>query len=870
MATNPDRGAPPKFGELLRGYRVSAGLTQEALAEKAGLSARGLSDLERGLRRRPHAETVRRFVAALGLHGEDQSRFEACALAPLPPKRSFSVPAASASSDWPDVETGSDHAFEAGVQLTSFVGRDGEVAEVQRLLRTTRLLTLVGPGGIGKTRLAYRIARLEAHQAAGSVRFVDLAPITDASLVPQTVAVALGLREQQGVAVMLTIADAVRNRPLLLVLDNCEHLLQACRDLVAALLRACAQLRILTTSRAVLGVPGETIWSVPPLGLPDARRDLLDEVRRSEAAALFMQRARNSRPGFVLDEHTAPAVAAICRAVDGLPLGIELAAARLRVLAVDQIAERLQSALTLLVGGPPTAAPRHQTLRAALDWSYDLLSEQERRVFERTSVFSGGWTVEAAEVVCLADGAERSRVLDLLGQLVDQSLVVADPADDREMRFRLLEPIRQYAAERLERCGDAQDARRRHAAHYTNLVDQLGFQWSGRDRSRLARLEVEHDNARTALRWMIDRGQAEPALQLGGAAAYFWQQRGYASEGRAWLSEILALPGSSNSLARARALTYASTLVAEQGDYGTARPMVDEALAITRECGHGPTLAFVLFRAAQLTWFRREFAAARDLADEGVRVGQAVGLRNLEGINLWQSAQATHDLGECAAEASAERAVAIFEELENPTMLACALTTLAQIHLGRGNLTLARQLLDRAVATHPPDFQGVAQMFSNVNLGWVTIEQGDLAGAQVAFLAALRMALEALGARARLVTPLEGLAQLAAAAGQPWRALCLAGAAARLRRDYATPPTPTEIRQLDRWLERARAELGGPNAEAAVALGECFSAEEAVAEALALDVTQQVPSCRPTEVRATATAEPEASRCRGSRFPAAS
>jgi non-specific serine/threonine protein kinase len=422
--------------------------------------------------------------------------------------------------------------------------------------------------------------------------------------------------------------------------------------------------------------------------------------------------------------------------------------------------------------------------------------------------------------------------------------VIAEPsADKASVRFRLLEPLRQYAAERLESRGDVEAVRRRHAAYYTHLVHQLGFNWSGRDLARLAGLEAEHDNARAALRWMIDRGEVESALQLAGDAAYYWQQHGYASEGRAWLSEILALPGAANTAARALALIYASTLVAEQGEYVTARPLLEEALNISRELGDGPTLAFALFRAAQLSWFRREFAAARQFADEGVSVGRALGLRNLEGINLWQSAQATHDLEEPGAQALAERAVAIFSEVENPTMLGCALTTLAQVHLARGDLATARRLVDRAVATHPPELQGVAQMFSNVNLGWVATVQGDLMTAHAALVVALRMACDALGARARLVTPLEGLAQLAAAAGQPVRALRLAGAAARLRSEYATPPTPTEVRQLQRWLTQARAALSQRDADAAWTMGEQLTPEQAIREALALE-TKSTPRWR--------------------------
>jgi predicted ATPase/DNA-binding XRE family transcriptional regulator len=810
MAREPGSSTRCGFGELLRRYRVDAGLTQEALAERAGLSARGLSDLERGLRRRPRTDTVQRLVAALGLRGADRARLEGTT----------------------PVDRAETNGFgELPIQLTSFVGREAEVATVRRLLGTSRLVTLTGPGGIGKTRLALQVGQ----QEVGRRQVVQLAPVTDQALVPQTVAVCLRVREQPGIPVLRSLIAALGDASLLLILDNCEHLLAACRELIDTLLRACPRLRILTTSRSVIGMAGETIWSVPGLQLPDGSAAYGGGIDSSEAVTLFLQRAQSARPGFVLDRCSAPAVSAICRAVDGLPLAIELAAARLRVLTVDQIDERLQRALYLLVHGPSTDAPRHETLRSTFDWSYDLLGDPERRVFERMSVFRGGWTIDAAEQVCNGAELDQGGVFELLSHLVDHSLVVAEPGQDGAMRFRLLEPLRQYAAERLDQRGEVEDTDRRHTVYYTGLVEALGYRWLGGDLPRLKRMDVERDNARTALRRAIDHGDAEAALGLAGAMGYYWQQRGYANEGRAWLSESLALPTVSDTVRKARALVSASTLVSEQGDYAAADPLIEEALTIARQLGDGATLAFALFRAAQLTWFRRKFAAARDLAEEGVGLGRALNLRNLEGINLWQCAQAAHDLGDPRAQALAEQTVAHFTDLENPTMLGCALTTLAQVHLGRGQLDTARRLLDQAVATHPREFQGVAQMFSSVSLGWVATDQGDLAAAHTALLLALRIARDALGARARLVTPLEGLAQLAAAADQPRRAIHLAGAAARLRRDYGTPPTPTETRQLTRWLACARARLDRSDAETAWAEGERLTPEAAIALALERD-----------------------------------
>jgi predicted ATPase/DNA-binding CsgD family transcriptional regulator len=723
-------------------------------------------------------------------------------------------------------------------QTTSFVGRTQALSDVRRLLGTSRLLTLTGPGGVGKTRLALQVATDVMDAYPDGAWLVDLAALRDPQLVPHAVANAVGVRMPAGFAPFSVLADALHARTLLLVLDNCEHLVQVCAELVDTLLHSCPHVCILATSRAVLDVPGETNWRVPPLGLSDAEMSkTVDEVQQSEAASLFVERAQATRPGFSVDERTAPAVASICRRLDGLPLGIELAAARMSVLTPEQIVERLDHALSLLVSGPRTAPARHHALRAALDWSYGLLGESERRVFERASVFAGGWTLEAAEAVCSGEGVEPSSMVDQLGHLVDQSLVVAEPNDDRAMRYRLLEPLRQSAAEWLQVRGDADVTGRRHAAYYTQLGEHLGSQWLDRDPTRHARLLREHDNVRAALRWLIDRGQVEPAQQLAGAVGSLWQESGRAEEGREWLFEILALPTPVRSAARARALIYASVLAGEQGDYAAARPLVSESLGLARELGDGPTLAYVLHRAAQLAWLQREFGIARELADEGVQVSRAVGIRNLEGINLWQVAQATHDLGEPGAAPLAEEALAIFAEVRNPAFVANALTTLAQVHLAGGRLASARRLLERAVAEHPVRFQGVAQLWTRVHLGRVACEQGDLERAHVALLEAFAIGRDALGGRVRLVMPLEGLAQVATAAGQPLRALRLAGAATALREAHSNRPTPTELVRLERWLTRARAAVGRSDADAAWESGRQLTPAQAAAEALALEVS---------------------------------
>jgi predicted ATPase len=414
------------------------------------------------------------------------------------------------------------------LQPTSFVGHGQALTTARRLLSTTRLLTLTGPGGVGKTRLALEVASAVKNEYSDGTWLVELAPLADPQLVPHALASVLGVHERPPHSLLATLAEALLMRQMLLVLDNCEHLLPACAELANALLRSCPDVAILATSRAVLDVAGETSWRVPSLTVPGANEWApIDVLAGCDAVRLFLERSQAALPEFSLDERNVQAAATICMRLDGLPLAIELASARVRTLAPEQIAERLDDSLGLLVHGPRTAPARQQTLRATLDWSYALLAEPERRLFERVSVFAGGWTLEGAETVCADEGVEVSSTLDDLSHRVDHSLVVAEPGDQRATRFGLLEPLRQYAAERLEQRGDVEDARRRHAAHYRALVEQLGFQWSGGDLPRLRRMDVEHDNARTALRWSIDHGDAEAALRLAGAMAYYWQHRGY-------------------------------------------------------------------------------------------------------------------------------------------------------------------------------------------------------------------------------------------------------------------------------------------------------------------------------------------------------
>jgi predicted ATPase/transcriptional regulator with XRE-family HTH domain len=562
------------FGALLREYRAVASLTQAELAEKAGLSARAITDLERGVRRFPYKHTVERLAAALELSSAEVAIFRDAATSsprrPMPEggdAGSLGVAAAAVGGN----------GYSLPLQLTSLVGREQELAEVQRLLGTTRLLTLAGVGGIGKTRLALAAIDALSTEQPDSVAFIELASLADSALLSGTVAAKLGVREQRGRSVHDTLLEVLRSRTLLLLLDNCEHLIEACAILANDLLRACPGVRILATSREPLRISGELTWRVPPLPAPDPCQPYgPDELVDYPAVRLFVERARAVQPTFVLTPDTGTAVAGICARLDGLPLAIELAAAQMRILAPDQIVTKLDDALQLLVGGSRAAPARQQTLRATFDWSYALLSAAEQTVLRRLAVFAGGWSLEAAEAVCVTDAFETSELLSALSHLVEASLVVSGEQDGRS-RYRLLESVRQYAREILGDSGELRAVQRAHASFFLTFAEKLHLdrREGGPHRLTAGRtLGGERDNLRAALRWCIDSHEVEFAQRLVAVYSGFWIGP---TEERGRLNEVLAMDGGdATSNARATALARSAIVARNQGDLERA---VEEYLA---------------------------------------------------------------------------------------------------------------------------------------------------------------------------------------------------------------------------------------------------------------------------------------------------
>jgi predicted ATPase/DNA-binding SARP family transcriptional activator len=611
------------------------------------------------------------------------------------------------------------------LQLTTFIGRAGEVEEIRGLIRAGRLLTLTGAGGSGKTRLALEAATgLESEVAR--VGWVELAGLSEPALVAQQVAEQLGVQQEGAQPALQTLLATLRDARLLLVLDNCEHLVDACAHLVEALLRGCPDLKILATSREPLGIGGERAWLVPSLALPSAEEaDVLEVVERTDATRLFIERARETLPGFEPTASNAAAIAEICRRLDGLPLAIELAAARVRVLPPEQIRERLNDVFRLLNSGSRTALPRQQTLRATIDWSYALLGAEEQLLLGRLSVFSGSFSLEATEAVCGGDGIEDTDVLDLIARLVERSLVTMRETDGTA-RYSLLETVRQYAAARLEEGGIAVGARAAHARHFAGLLAAAEPHLVTRERRQwLATIQTDLDNVRQALAW--SRAE-DPALHLrmAGMLCWFWFSTGYWSEGRRWAEGALELPGcSAPTRDRAAALFAGAVIACLQAETGLAERWLGEAVEISRAEGDERLAAYALNYLGMaliqqgrldgeeptreaLEWFR----ANRDLY--GLRLSLLL-------LGSLYNALGKPDEGA----AFMAEAVEVAREFGLPRELGIALQMLGSSRLLQGDLASARVLFHDSLAALRLDPQHLFLARGMEMLGAVAGETGE-------------------------------------------------------------------------------------------------------------------------------------------------
>ncbi|HET6948467.1 MAG TPA: tetratricopeptide repeat protein [bacterium] len=616
------------------------------------------------------------------------------------PTRLYQVVSRDLPSEFPPLRSLATLPNNLPVQLTSFVGREREMTGIKAQLAGARLLTLTGSGGCGKTRLAVHVAADVLDDFPDGVWLVELATLADARLIPQTIAGALGIREQSARPLLQTVTEYLQPRTILLVLDNCEHLVPDCAALIETILRACPRVRILATSREPVGATGETIWPVPPLSVPEARQPVDPALLpQAESVRLFIERVEGVVPSFSLGPHNAAAVAQICRRLDGIPLAIELAAARVKVLSVDELAARLDDRFRLLTGGSRTAMPRHQTLRATMDWSHDLLSPEERMLFRRLAVFAGGFTLPAAEAVCAGDGVEPSTVLDVLTRLVDRSLVMVDLRGE-VTRYRLLETVRQYALEKLLAAGEAPGVRAGHRDWYLHRAEQAEDELHGAgQRVWFDLLEAEHDNLRAAMEWSgAEPSGAERTLRLAGSLWWFWFVRGYLTEGRERIEKALANDDVRSSV-RARALVGTGGLASLQGDYEPAVRFAEEGVAIYRELGGDRDLAVGLTILGYVTARRGNYEAARAMCADAVALARESGY-------LWGLAFALYIQGDVAlisgdyrrAQASLRESLAHNQRQGDGWITRFAQLSLAMVARQEGEFAFAEELCSSSLA----------------------------------------------------------------------------------------------------------------------------------------------------------------------------
>jgi predicted ATPase/class 3 adenylate cyclase len=634
------------------------------------------------------------------------------------------------------------------LELTSFIGRKREIEEVRRALEESRLVTLTGPGGTGKTRLGLQVGAELLDRFEHGVFFVGLAPVYDPDLLSSTIARALGVSEVGARPIMDTLKEYLRDRELLLILDNFEQIAGAAPTLVE-LLKAGPRLRLLVTSRAVLHVSGEAEYQVPPLELPDYRQlPPLEVLSQYEAVILFIQRAQAVRPGFTVTNENAPAVAEICARLDGLPLALELAAARVRLLTPQAILARLESRLTLLTGGARDLPARQQSLRDAIGWSYDLLDEPERALFRTLSVFVGGWNLEAAEVVCNPEGRLRVETLDALGSLADKSLIRQTETEGGEPRFRMLEVIREYALERLAQEDEAEEIRRRHAGFFLDLAETVEPKLTGPGQARwLDTVELEHDNLRAALDWLSESGNAVMALRLGSSLWRFWQMRGFLHEARQRLTNLLALPGASEDPAvRAKALEALGGVTYWMADYEIARGFYEESLEIHRRLGDRAGIANALYNIS-FTYEvpQTDLAAAKTFAEESLAIFRELGDEIGIAKSLWALGSSGSEpslVDDETAEAYLTEAIAIFRRLDDRFSLGWVLHSLGLRAVDTGEFEEARARLSEALAIFADarDMTGILLLLDDFSVLALARGQREralrLAGAEAALQAA--------------------------------------------------------------------------------------------------------------------------------------
>lgn len=806
---------PTTFGALLRRSRIAAGWTQAELAERTNVSVRGISDMERGVTRWPHRDTVALLAETLQFSETDRAVFIAAARRPLAGERSTRPLSATSAS-----------LRNLPIPPTPIIGRAREEAAAVHLLRSqdVRMLTLTGAPGVGKTRLALQVARALSPDFAGDVAFVALAEVRDAGQVIPAIAHALGLRETNARSTGEALLAALRSRAILLALDNFEQVLGAATEL-AELLATCPRLKLLVTSRAPLRLRAEHEFAVTPLAVPDLTQtarleDVSQRVSGFAAVALFTQRARAVSPAFTLAAANARAIAMICARLDGLPLAIELAAARIKYFSPSALLERLDRRLPTLAGGAHDLPERQRTLERAIDWSHDLLDERERRLFRRLAVFVGGWTLAAAESVCATESDPReSRAEIMVGliSLVDKSLVVREEDGEGEARFRMLETIHEYALERLADSDEEEAIRERHFDYCLGFTEAAMEELRGPAQATwLDRLERDYDNVRAAMAWALARGEAEHGLRMTFSLFYFFRKRGRLREGQRWMQTFLALlpdvaPSASEPDATSSVTARASLALRAKG----------------------------LFALAALRLWQSDQGGVAQL-EEGIALSRQVGDIVMTADALHARGMVAFELGDQArGEALLEEGLALSRVAGHPWSVAQALWTLGEIAYARDDFAQAERLNAESLALFRQvgDVSYIAML--TLREGYLAQARGDLARAAVSYREALALG-RSLGETRAIVESLEALAKLLCDCQRYEQAVYSLSVATHLREVTAEPPRPSLQPILSGVIATLRANLGADGFVAAWAKGQAMSLDQ-VSEDIARDSANATP-----------------------------
>ncbi len=788
----------------------------------------------------------------------------------LRPEHIYQLNIAGLSTKFPPLKTLDSLPNNLPAQLTSFIGRENEIAELKHELDEHRLVTLTGSGGTGKTRLSLQVAAELLEKFDHGVWFVELAPLTDPDLIPQTILSTIGVQEQQSKTPLEVLKEYLHGKQTLIVLDNCEHLISTSAQVVNALLNAAPKLKVLASSREALGVKGEVSYPVPSLSLPNPKQlPTIEQLSQYEAVRLFIDRALLVAPHFDVDKDNAPFIAQICYRLDGIPLAIELAAARVKMLSVEQISARLDDRFRLLTGGARTALPRQQTLRALIDWSYDILTENERLLLRRLSVFAGGWTLEAAEEVCSGDGIETDEVLDLLSQLVNKSLViVVEGSQSGETRYRMLETIRQYTREKLLEVEGSEVIRQQHLNYFVKLAEQAQPElYRSNQVFWLNKLDDELDNLRMALEWALS-GDGEDGLRISTNIVRFWFLRSTSNELKNWLEQLLQRYSKSDQL-RAKALAIQSQCVVDSGNFDEARLLAEQSLELARTLLDKKAEAYSLLTLAQVVR-NQNIEAGYSLAQESLKLyrdlkdtrGQANALNLLgfikndmersksfarDALRLYRElgdlypvagylaglAQRTILEGDFSSNIASwlEEAQIIFDQLGDKSGKADTFDLLGRIAFWRGNYEQARIFFEESMALFEQTGSLFNESWSRINLAYTILRQGDIIQAKERFGFSIQQ-FHKVNNMIGMVYTIEGLASLNVNQNQLERAVRLFAWADAMREKIGDHRPPVEQASVERDLAVIHSKVDDTEFTRLSKEGCTMTVEQAVALAL--------------------------------------